>query len=61
MDKPNNYNQQTIQTLVEKYTKRAAEINASRSQLIEDETVIFILSESLADPTRLEGVTLSQD
>ncbi len=61
MDKPNNYNQQTIQTLVEKYKKRVAEINASRSQLIEDETVIFILSESLADPTRLEGVTLSQD
>ncbi|MCK4045139.1 LTA synthase family protein [Streptococcus suis] len=61
MDKPNNYNQQTIQTLVEKYKNRAAEINASRSQLIEDETVIFILSESLADPTRLEGVTLSQD
>ena len=61
MEKPNNYNKDTIQAIVEKYKKRASEINATRSQLIEEETVIFILSESFADPTRIDGVTLSQD
>ncbi|HFI0777324.1 TPA: LTA synthase family protein, partial [Streptococcus suis] len=61
MDKPDNYNKETIQALVEKYKKRATEINVARTQLIEEETVIFILSESFADPARIDGVTLSQD
>ncbi|HEM3684701.1 TPA: LTA synthase family protein, partial [Streptococcus suis] len=61
MDKPDNYSKETIQALVEKYKKRATEINATRSQLIEEETVIFILSESFADPTRIDGVALSKD
>lgn len=61
MDKPDNYSKETIQSLVEKYRKRATEINATRSQLIEEETVIFILSESFADPTRIDGVALSKD
>lgn len=61
MLKPDNYSKEAIDKLVKKYQKRASEINESRTQNIEDETVIFILSESLSDPRRLKGVTLSEN
>lgn len=61
IEKPENYNQETIAKLVDKYQKRAEEINATRTQNISDETVIFILSEGLANPNRVEGVTLTKD
>lgn len=55
------YSQDAIKEVVEKYQKRADEINKNRTQRIEDETVIFILNESLADPTRIDGVTLTEN
>lgn len=61
MEMPENYNEAKIAELVAKYEKRAKEINATRTQNIADETLIFILSESLADPTRIEGVTLTEN
>ncbi|HFH9951703.1 TPA: LTA synthase family protein [Streptococcus suis] len=61
MEKPENYSQKTIEELVEKYKHRADEINSTRTQNISDETVIFILSEGLANPNRIEGVTLTED
>ena len=39
----------------------AEEINADRSREITDFTVIFILSESLANPQRVPGVQLSEN
>ncbi|HEL1558078.1 TPA: LTA synthase family protein, partial [Streptococcus suis] len=61
MEKPENYSRKTIEDLVTKYQNRAEEINSTREQNISDETVIFILSESLANPNRIEGVTLTED
>lgn len=59
IEKPVKYNQKEIDKIYEKYTSLATEINATRTENISDQTVIFILSESLADPARVPGVSLS--
>lgn len=59
IEKPANYSKNEIEKLYEKYTNIATEINATRTENISDQTVIFILSESLADPSRVPGVSLS--
>lgn len=61
MDTPDNYSKVKIEELSKKYTKVARQINASRKENISDQTVIYVLSESFADPSRLDSVTLSQD
>lgn len=61
MDKPEGYSRQSIKKIEEKYTALAKELNASRKNNIEDQTVIFILSESLSDPERISGVSVSKD
>lgn len=57
--KPSKYSQKEIDNLYKKYKSLATEINTTRTENISDQTVIFILSESLADPERIPGVTLS--
>ena len=59
MEKPTGYSQDKIDEIYQKYVKKADEINTTRTENISDQTVIFILSESLADPARVPGVTLS--
>lgn len=59
IEKPANYSKNEIDKLYEKYTSVATEINATRTENISDQTVIFILSESLSNPARVPGVTLS--
>ncbi|HFI0935309.1 TPA: LTA synthase family protein [Streptococcus suis] len=61
MEKPENYSEKTMKAIVKKYTALAEEINAKRTGQLTDQTVIYILSESLADPRRIPGVTLSQN
>lgn len=61
MEKPESYDEVAIQKIVEKYSKRADEINKTRTENINDQTIIFILSESLSDPSRIKGVTLTND
>ncbi|MGQ7408589.1 LTA synthase family protein [Streptococcus suis] len=58
---PEGYSRETIEKIVEKYQNRALEINKTRTQDISDETLIFILSESFGDPSRIEEVTLSEN
>lgn len=61
MEKPSDYSSEAIEALVERYRKLALQMNEEREQFISDQTVIYILSESLSDPTRVPGVTLSTD
>lgn len=61
MEKPPHYSQKTMKELALKYQKRAEEINETRSQNITDQTLIFILSESLSDPTRIPSVKLTEN
>ncbi|CDO17908.1 Arylsulfatase [Streptococcus gallolyticus] len=59
IEKPSKYSQKEIDNLYKKYKSLATEINTTRTENISDQTIIFILSESLADPERVPGVSLS--
>lgn len=61
MDKPEGYSQEAIKNIIEKYTEEAQAINATRSNDISDQTVIYVLSESFSDPTRISNVKLTTD
>lgn len=61
IEKPSNYSEKTIANLVKKYEKVAKDINSSRTDQIQNQTVIYILSESFADPSRINGVNESQN
>lgn len=61
MDKPAQYNKAKVQEVAKKYETLAAQINQTRTEKIEDQTVIYILSESLSNPNRLPDVTVSEN
>ncbi|HFI2691870.1 TPA: LTA synthase family protein, partial [Streptococcus suis] len=61
IEKPNSYSKEEIDKLIEKYSIEADRINEIRTEKIEEQTVIFVLSESFADPSRLTNVSVSED
>ena len=61
MDEPEGYSQTKIQEIVQKYSDEAEKINKNRSSHITDQTVIYLLSESLSNPNRVQGATLSEN
>ncbi|EUB25904.1 arylsulfatase [Streptococcus sp. AS20] len=61
MTRPKQYSKKTIKNLEEKYKQIAANYNQSRIEKIENQTVIYLLSESFSDPARVEGVTMSEN
>lgn len=61
IDKPAQYSKTSIEELINKYKSESEQINKERNANIEDETIIFVLSESLSDPLRQTGVKLTQD
>lgn len=61
MDKPAGYSQQAMEEIAEKYTNAAQQINQNRTENLTDSTVIMLLSETFSDPTRVPGVSFSED
>ena len=61
MEKPDEYNQQTMERLAAKYRGIASDINSTRTRNLTDNTVIMVLSETFSDPTRIPGVSLVHD
>ncbi len=62
MDKPEGYSQARMISIVEKYSKTATTINKKRSQSnINKQTLIYVLSESFSDPTRVPHLKVSAD
>lgn len=61
MEEPVGYSQEKIKEIEDKYSKRAKEINTKREHDIQNQTVIYILSESLSNPNRIQGITLSEN
>lgn len=61
MDKPKNYSEKTIASLYEKYVNQAKQINETRANNIADQTVIYILSESLSDPYLIDGTQVTNN
>lgn len=61
MDKPVGYSEKAVQQIMERYDKKAEQINAERNDWAEDQTVIFNLSESFSDPTRMPETEVDGD
>ncbi len=61
MEEPSGYNKEAMDKIVKEYSQKATSINKTRKNKISDQTVIFVLSESFADPARLSHTTLNQD
>ncbi|EFA22938.1 LTA synthase family protein [Bifidobacterium gallicum] len=61
MEKPDAYSEQEMNKLAATYRKQADAINEQRNTQLTDNTVIAILSESFSDPTRVPGITMSED
>ncbi|MCH9277144.1 LTA synthase family protein [Bifidobacterium amazonense] len=61
MEKPANYSEATMKKLAAKYAKEATTINESRSANMTDSTVIYVLSESFSDPSRVPGLKVNKD
>lgn len=61
MDKPDGYSKKAMESIAEKYTKQAERINQTRTANMTDNTVIMVLSESFSDPTRVPGISFSED
>ena len=61
MYKPQKYSAEKIKAIEQKYQKASQILNKERTNKIEEQTVIYILSESFSDPTRVEGVKLSKN
>ncbi|KAB8297479.1 phosphoglycerol transferase [Bifidobacterium apri] len=61
MDKPNGYSKEKMESLAKKYAGEAEAINQTRTANLTDNTVIMILSESFSDPTRVPGVSFTED
>ena len=59
--KPDGYSKERLEKIAQKYTNLSNEINEERSNYLNDQTVIYILSESFSDPRKVEGVELTQN
>lgn len=61
MDKPSNYSEETMKKVAARYQKKAETINASRTNNLTDSTVVYVLSESFSDPSRVPGLSTNKD
>lgn len=61
MDKPDDYSEETMKKVAARYQKKAEMINTSRTNNLTDSTVVYVLSESFSDPSRVPGLKTSKD
>lgn len=61
MDKPSNYSEEAMKKVAARYQKEAETINASRTNNLTDSTVVYVLSESFSDPSRVPGLKTNKD
>ena len=61
MDEPSNYSEETMKKVAARYQKKTEMINASRTNNLTDSTVVYVLSESFSDPSRVPGLKTSKD
>ncbi|AUI71908.1 hypothetical protein COSHB9_17140 [Companilactobacillus alimentarius] len=62
MDKPEGYSKEKMESIVKKYQGVAKSINRKRSNKnLSKQTLIFVLSESFADPARVPNIKLNKD
>ncbi len=61
MDEPEGYSEKAIDQLLTKYQKQADQLNQQRKNELKDQTVIYVLSETFADPERMPTVEIDRD
>ena len=61
MAKPDDYSEETMKQVAARYEKAAKKINTKRSANMTDSTVIYVLSESFSDPSRVPGLKVNKD
>ena len=61
MVKPDDYSEETMKQIAARYEKAAKKINVERSANMTDSTVIYVLSESFSDPSRVPGLKVNKD
>ena len=61
MTMPSGYSKAAIEKIDKKYSKIAKKINKTRKNYLNQQTVIYILSESFSDPRRVPGLTVNPD
>lgn len=61
MVKPDDYSEEAMKQVAARYEKAAKKINAKRSANMTDSTVIYVLSESFSDPSRVPGLKVNKD
>ncbi|WP_346703288.1 sulfatase-like hydrolase/transferase [Ligilactobacillus agilis] len=61
MEKPVDYSQAKMAELANKYNGVAQKLNQTRTNNWQDQSIIFSLSESFADPNRVPGVSLAHN
>lgn len=61
MVKPDDYSEETMKQVAARYEKAAKKINAKRSANMTDSTIIYVLSESFSDPSRVPGLKVNKD
>lgn len=60
MTKPAGYSQATMEKIARRYNKEGAVINKQRThKTVGKQNLVFVLSESFADPRRVPGMTIS--
>ena len=61
MDQPEGYSETSIKQLNTKYEKVAARINKKRKNDLQDQTIVFNLSESFVDPSTFPTIRFDRD
>lgn len=61
MEKPADYNEATMKELAKRYEIQAEQINKDRHSYMNESSLVYILSESFSDPTRVPGLQLNED
>lgn len=61
MEEPEDYSKEKINELMKTYDKKADEINQTRNEWLDNQTIVLNLSESFSDPARVPNLTLPTD
>lgn len=61
MEEPAGYSKEKINGIMKKYNTKADEINQTRSDWLNNQTIVLNLSESFSDPARVPNLTVPTD
>lgn len=61
MDEPEGYSEETMREVAARYADAADAMNKTRTEYLDESTVIFVLNESFSDPSRVPGIELNQE